>query len=166
MDILTEENSPSSLDNFYDDNGDLRYFVLDYSSKDNVDFFAVPLLFIERFYSPSADLKIGPYRVQVPLAWNIIIGEKEYSELEITPIQNCLDKDFQTIVFNPISGFRPQYYTLEILNIYPDVVWYVPKLKQGHILTVPIEKKIAPQCAFFIKDLQKIPEQLDITKIF
>lgn len=166
MDILTEKNIPTSLDNLSDDINDLRYFVLDYSSKDNVDFFAVPLLFMESFYSPSADIKIGPYRVQVPLSWSIIIGEKDYSDLEIATIQNCLDKDFQTIVFNPISGFRPQYHTIEILNIYPDVVWYVPRLKQGHILTVPIEKKNAPQCAFFLKDTQKMPEQLDITKIF
>ena len=77
-----------------------------------------------------------------------------------------MDKDFDVFCFNPIKGYMPRFMKLEILNTWPDVKWYFPKLKNGHLLAVPLEEGENPLCAFFVKETSKIPDMIDIRKIF
>lgn len=165
MHILTENNTSFSMDNIPSVVDDIRYCVLDYSSYDNVDYYCIPLVFLETFSSPSADLQIGEFRIQVPLDWSIVIGEKEIGDLEILPITQCLDRDFSAFCLNPLNGYRAEYKTIDVLNVYPDVKWHVPKLKYGHILALPLEKKPSPLCCFLVKDIHKLPDVLDVTKL-
>ena len=67
---------------------------------------------------------------------------------------------------NPITGYMPDFGEITHLNNFPDVTWNMPKLKYGHILAVPLEAKPNPACAFFVKDVHRLPESLDITKVF
>lgn len=167
MYILTEQNISFSMDNIQIDNPgeDIRYCVLDYGDIHNVDYYCMPLMFLENFSSPAADLQIGEYRIQVPLDWHILVGEKDLGDLEIIPIMHCLDKDFSVFCFNPINGYRPDFGVLDVVNVYPDIKWYMPKLKFGHLLAVPLEKKTSPKCCFIVKDVQKLPDAIDISKL-
>jgi hypothetical protein len=144
---------------------DIRYCVLDYSSKENVDYIFIPLIFLESFSLPAADLQIGPYRIQMPLDWSIVIGEKELGEIEVLPLKHLNDRDFTSFVLNPIKGFVPEFYSIEMVNVYPDIKWYFPKLKHGHILAVPLRDGENPPCAYFLHDINKCPEVLDIGKL-
>lgn len=166
MKILTNENQAYSLNQIPDVIGDVRYCVLDYSDQANVDYYFMPLIFLESFNSPCVDIKIGPYNIQMPLDWSVVIGDINLGELEVMPLIYLNDKDFDVFAFNPISGYMPRYLKFEILNIWPDVKWYFPKLKNGHLLSVPLTDGAEPLCALFIKDIGKIPESLDIRKIF
>ncbi len=67
---------------------------------------------------------------------------------------------------NPISGYIPEFEEITIENIFPDVMWTMPKLKYGHILAVPLNDGPRPPCAFFVRETTKLPECLDLTKIF
>ena len=145
---------------------DLRYCVLDYSNQADVDFMFPPLVFLDVFSRPSADLKIGKYRVQVPLDWSIVISDKNMGNLEIIDLKHINDRDFQAFCFNPICGYMPHFLDLEIDNIFPNVAWSVPKLKNGHLLAVPLNGGPEPLCAFFIRDTNKISDILDISKVF
>jgi len=165
MFILTENNIPFSMNNIPSMVDDMRYSVLDYSSQDNVDYFCIPLVFLETFSTPAAELTVGKYKLQVPLDWSIVIGEKDVGDLEIIPITQCLDRDFSVFCYNPINGYRPEYYKLDVTNIYPDVKWHVPKLKYGHLLVLPIEIKKCPLCVYIVKDTHKLPDVLDISKL-
>lgn len=165
MNILTENNTVFSMDNVPSVVDDIRYCVLDYSNQDLVDYFCIPLVFLETFLSPSADIQIGEFRVQIPLDWSIIIGERDMGDLEIIPITHCLDKDFMAFCFNPLAGYRPAFEPVDIVNVYPDVKWHVPKLKNGHILSIPLSRGKNSLCCFIAKDIQKIPDSLDISKM-
>ena len=66
MNILTHENKTFELNTLPDEIDDLRYGVLDYSDPNNPDYFFVPLIFLENFYSPAAVLKIGNYQIEMP----------------------------------------------------------------------------------------------------
>jgi hypothetical protein len=44
--------------------------------------------------------------------------------------------------------------------------WYFPKLKYGHILSVPLTDTKNPNCIFIVKEINKIPEVLDITQLW
>jgi len=166
MKILLPENHSFDMNDIPDEVDDLRYCVLDYSNQQDVDFFFMPLIFLDNFPRPAADLQLGPYRVQMPLDWSIMIVDKISGAMEILELKNINDREFTAFAMNPINGYMPHFLDITILNIYPDVNWYFPKLKYGHILAVPLEDGDSPLCVFFVKDTNKLPEVLDITKIF
>jgi hypothetical protein len=145
---------------------DLRFCVLDYSSQDNIDFYFIPLVFLDVFPRPSANLRIGNYRIQMQLDWSVVIADKDFGYMEIIELKDLRDRPFEALIFNPITGFMPSFGEITHLNNFPDVTWNMPKLKYGHILVVPLESRPNPACAFFVRDIHRLPEALDITKVF
>ena len=167
MNILTVDNVSYDLDRLPEEiDEDLRYGVLDYSNTSEVDYMFVPLVFLESFSCPAAVLRIGKHELKVPLDWSLIIGEADHGEPEVINVMSLNDRGFSAFVFNPINGYKPEWQKVEVINIYQEVKWYVPKLKFGHVLAVPLEKSKSPMCAFFIKETKKIPEVLDLNKIW
>lgn len=165
MRILTNANLSYSISQIPDDSEEILYCVLDYTNQSDVDYYFLPLKYLESFHSPCIDLKIGPFNIQMPLEWSIVIGDMHLGDLEIMPLIYLMDKDFDIFCLNPIRGYMPQFHKLEIINTWPDVKWYFPKLKNGHLLAVPLEEGDNPMCAFFVKDTNKLPESLDIRKL-
>jgi len=160
MKILTVENECYDLEYVPEEIEDIRYCVLDYSDKDNADYIFVPLVFLESFSCPAAVLKIGKNTVRVPLDWNLVVCDPMVGDPEILPITSLNDRGFKGFVFNPITGFIPEFIEVEIVNIYQEVKWYFPKLKYGHILAVPLEEKNNPKCVYFVKETAKLPDIL------
>lgn len=145
---------------------DLQYCVLDYSNNQDVDFHFIPLIFLDQFPRPAADLKIGPYRIRMPLDWSIVIADKDFGLVEIIELKHLNDRDFSAFCLNPITSYMPSFHEITIENVFPDANWHMPRLKNGHILAVPLHDGPKPICAYFVKDTNKLPESLDITKIF
>ncbi len=167
MKILTNENRVVNMTDIPDTiDYDLRFCVLDYSNQNDVDFMFPPLFYKDVFSRPAADLRIGKYRVQIPLDWSIVISDKNMGNMEVIDLKHINDRDFQAFCYNPINGYMPSFLDIEIDNIFPNVSWNVPKLKHGHLLAVPLHDGNEPLCAFFVRDTNKIPESLDITKLF
>ncbi len=167
MNILTVDNVAYDLDRLPNEiDEDLRYGVLDYSNPLEVDYMFVPLVFLESFSCPAAVLRISNREVKMPLDWSLVIGEPDHGDPEVINIMSLNDRGFSTFVFNPITGYKPEWHTVEIVNIYQEVKWYVPKLKFGHILAVPLMPGEDPACAFFLKEANKVPEVLDLNKIW
>jgi hypothetical protein len=161
MKILTVENQSYDLDYVPEEIDDIRYCVLDYSNKNEADYFFVPLVFLEIFNAPAAVLKIGNNMVKMPLDWSLIICEPDVGEPEVVPITSLNDRGFHAFTFNPITGFLPKFQEVEITNVFQEVKWHFPKLKYGHLLAVPLDDKEGSQCAFFVKETSKIPDVLD-----
>lgn len=166
MKILTVDNTTYELDEIPDMVEDLRYGVLDYGNPKHVDYYFIPLVFLESFYSPAAVMQIGPYVVNVPLDWSMVICEPELGEPEVVSLMSLNDRGFSAFSFNPISGFRPEYLLVSMINVFTDVKWYAPKLKFGHLLVVPLREGPNPPCALFVKEANKIPEVLDLSEIW
>lgn len=166
MKILTSDNETYELDFVPDEIDDIRYCVLDYSDKNNPDYFFMPLVFLEIFNAPAAVLQIGNSTFKMPIDWSLIICDAEIGEPEIIPITSLNDRGFTAFTLNPISSYMPSYQTVEIVNVYNEVKWHFPKLKQGHILAVPLEDTPKSKCAFFVKETAKIPDILDISQLW
>ena len=109
MKILTVENQSYDLDYVPEEIDDIRYCVLDYSNKNEADYFFVPLVFLEIFNAPAAVLKIGNNMVKMPLDWSLIICEPDVGEPEVVPITSLNDRGFHAFTFNPITGFLPKF---------------------------------------------------------
>jgi hypothetical protein len=165
MKILTADNVHFEMNNIPDEIDDIRYCVLDYSDQANIDYIFIPLLFLESFNSPVVDLRLGKHRIQMPIDWSIVIGDKNSGDLEILSLKQLNDREFDAFAINPINGYMPHFHDIEIINVFPDIKWYFPKLKYGHLLAVPLGDGESPQCVFFVKDTNKIPDSLDITQL-
>ena len=162
MQILTVENNYYSLNNLPKEiNEDIRYSVLDNSDPKDPDYFFMPLIYLESFSSPAVVLQIGPHQIQMPLEWSMIVGSTDSGELCILPLTSLNDRGFEAFIFNPLDGYRPEWHTVDVINVYQDVKWYFPKLKSGQLLTTPLEKKHKPECAYFVKEVSRQNEQLE-----
>lgn len=175
MKILTNDNLPFNMDSLPNEIDDLRYCVLDYSNSNDVDYFFVPLLFVESFVSPGALIQIGNYRCQLPIDWAIVIGDKDVGDLEIIEIYKLNDRPFSAFACNPLTGYAPSFLEISMVDVYPNIKWHFPKLKFGHILAIPLGERSQwpqskrggsnPDCCFVVRETNKLPEALDISKI-
>ena len=164
--ILTEENKSYNLDCIPDEVEDIRYCVLDCSNSADMDFYWLPLIFLESFNAPAVVLDIGPYQLQMPLDWSILVCDDNYSDMEVMPLTQLNDRGFHAITFNPLEHMVPVSYEVNISNIYADVKWFFPKLKNGNVLTMPLAQGATPVCSLFVKEGNKVPDPLDMAILF
>lgn len=167
MQILTLDNETFDLSKMPDElEDDIRFSVLDNNDPQNPDFFFIPLIFLESFNSPAMVLNIGGYEITMPIDWSIAVGDRECgNELEVLPLTSLNDRGFDAFLYNPISGFKHSYASIEIVNVYSDVKWYFPKMKNNQLLSVPLWQGHKPDCVFFTKDISRQCEVIDHYKL-
>lgn len=167
MQILTLDNVAYDLNNLPEEvDENMRFSVLDNSDSQNPDFFFVPLIFLESFNSPAMVLKIGEHEITMPLDWSIAVGDSTSAcDIEILPLTSLNDRGFEAFCFNPLSSFKIDFKKIEIVNFYNDVKWYFPKMKNGQLLSVPLGTDPKPNCAYFVKEISRQSEIIDLSKI-
>jgi hypothetical protein len=164
MRILTLDNNHFDLDHLPEEIDDMRFAILDNSDPHSPDYFYIPLIFLESFSSPALVLRIGDNVIKMPMDWQILIGEPDIGDLEMLPLTSINDRGFRVFQFNPLSSFRPSFPDIEILDVYHEVVWYAPKLKNGQLLAVPLNDEDEPDCVYFAKDVSRNCEIVDYNK--
>lgn len=170
MNILTVENKtlplshiPEDIENY----NNIFYGVIDYSDKEDIDykFFPLSQTILEIFNYPGANVSIGDFKIVLPLDWSIVIADKFSGDLEIIELKQLNDRNFDAFVLNPIDGFMPDFFSVQITDIFTDIKWCTPKLRQCHILAIPLELGDSPKCIYCCKDKSKLPDILDITSL-
>ena len=164
MRILTLDNAPYDLDHLPEQVEDMRFAILDNSDPANPDYHYIPLIILESFNAPALVLQIGINRIRMPVDWQILIGEPDVGDLEVLPLTSINDRGFRAFQFNPLSSFRPSFPNIEIVDVYQEVAWYAPKLKNGQMLCVPIDDSATPDCVYFVKDVSRNCEIVDYNK--
>jgi len=167
MQILTIENDSFLLNkvpDFVDE--DMRFAVLDNSDTKNPDFFFVPLVYLESFSSPSAVLEIDGKKIQMPLDWNILLGDPECGDLEILPLTSLNDRTFHAFCFNPITSSMPSYKEINLVNIYNEVEWFFPRTRTNQLLTIPLDVNHNPECIYFVKEINRNTDTVDLNALF
>lgn len=165
MKILTlDKNESYELDHLPEEVDDMRFAILDNSNPQEPDYHYIPLIFLESFNSPALVLKVGTSFVRMPIDWQILIGEPDLGDLEVLPLTAINDRGFKAFQFNPLSSFRPSFLDIEIIDVYQEVAWYAPKLKNGQMLCVPITDGPSPECVYFVKDISRNCETIDYNK--
>ena len=166
MRILTLENECYNLEVMPEEIDDLRFAILDNSTPANVDYHFIPLIFLESFNSPALVLRIADKIIKMPIDWQVLIGEQEHGDLETLPLSSLNDRGFNAFQFNPLTSFSPSFLPIEIVDIYPDVTWYAPRLRNGQFLCVPIEETPNPRCIYFVKEISRNCEVVDYSQVF
>lgn len=166
VNILTNENTVYNLDHVPDEVEDIRYCIFDCSDKNEIDYYFVPLIFLESFFAPAVVIRIGDREVKMPMDWSILVCDDGASEAEIMPLTSLNDRGFKTFAYNPLNHMIPQPVEIEIVNVYTEVKWFFPKMKNGAMLVVPVDDSDIPDCVLFVKEMKKIPNPLDIAHLF
>jgi hypothetical protein len=164
--LLLDSNSSYNLENLPEEINDVRFAILDNSNPSSVDYLYIPLVFLESFNSPALVLKIGDAIIKMPVDWQILIGDPEYGDLETLPLTSVNDRGFKAFEFNPLSSFRPSFLTVEIVDVYHEVIWYSPRLKNGQFLCVPIDDGPKPRCIYFVKEVSRNCEIVSYQQAF
>ena len=161
MNILTVDNNTYNLNAVPNEVEDLQYCVLDCTNPKVLDYFYIPLIFLESFNAPAVILDIGGQRIEMPMDWSIMIGEKEMGQCEMIPLTSLNDRGFEAFLYNPLTGYTMQWGNVKITNFYNDMKWYFPKTKNGQLIGTPITDGPNPLCAWFIKDISRQSETID-----
>lgn len=164
MRILTLDNSFFDLDHLPEEVDDMRFAILDNSNPADPDYHFIPLIFLESFNAPALVLRIGNTTIRMPMDWQVLIGEPDLGDLEVLPLTSINDRGFKVFQFNPLSSFSPTFADIEILDVYHEVTWYSPKLKNGQLLAVPLDDTSEPRCVYFVKDISRNCEIVDYGK--
>jgi hypothetical protein len=164
MRILTLDNCSFDLNHLPEEVDDMRFAILDNSDPKDPDYHYIPLIFLENFNAPALVLRVGDNVIRMPINWQILIGEPDLGDLEVLPLTAINDRGFKAFQFNPLGSFRPSFPDIEILDIYQEVSWYAPKLKNGQMLCVPLNADKNPACVYFVKDISRNCEIVDYNK--
>ena len=158
MKILTLENTSYDIDSVSEEIDDIRYCIFDASDPEWMDYYFLPLIFLESFYAPAICLEIGEYKLQMPMDWSILTSDEDFDGIEVMPLASLNNRGFVAPILNPMKSWMPRSEEIQITNVYQDVKWYFPKLKNGHLLVIPLEDKLYPKCAMFVKEASKIKD--------
>lgn len=164
MRILTIENQSYNLDSLPEEIDDMRFAILDNSDPSNPDYHYIPLIFLESFNAPALVLRIGEDTIKMPVDWQILIGEPDLGDLEVLSLTSINDRGFSVFEFNPLSSFRPSFRDIEIVDVYHDVTWYAPKLKNGQLLAIPLNDEPNPPCVYFVKEISRNCDIVDYSR--
>ena len=167
MRILTLDNKCYKLEHLPDElTDDIRFSVLDNSNPKEPDFFYIPLIFLESFNSPAMVMEIGGHEITMPIDWHLAVGDSGGAgDIEVLPLTSLNERGFEAFLFNPLTGTHPRFAKIEITNFYNDVKWFFPKMRNGHLLSVPIFDGENPDCAYFVKDINRQSEIVDYGKL-
>jgi len=164
MRILTLDNNCYELDSLPSEIDEMRFSIFDNSNPQEPDYHYIPLIFLESFTAPALILKIGEHKIKMPVDWRVLIGEPDLGDLEVIPLTSINDRGFKAFQFNPLTDFRPSFLDIEIVDVYQEVTWYSPKLKNGQMLCVPLSDDPEPECVYFVKDISRNCEVVDYQK--
>jgi len=167
MRILTLDNECFHLDKLPEElEDDIRFAVLDNSNPKDPDFFFVPLIFLESFTAPAMVINIAGKEITMPVDWSIAVGCSESgNDLEVLPLTSLNDRGFEAWIYNPLSSFKSEFGDIDIVNFYSDVKWYFPKMKNGQLLSVPIDEGANPRCVYFVKDISRQSEVIEYSNL-
>jgi len=161
MKIHTLDDTAYELNELPEKINDMQFAIFDNSNPKDADYFFVPLIFLESFTSPALVLKIADKVIKMPMDWNVLIGEEETGDLEAIPLTSINNRNFKVFEFNALSSFKADFLPIEVIDVYNEVEWYNPKLKNGQYLAVPIEEGENPRVIYFIKEVSRNCQVVD-----
>lgn len=160
MNVLTPENNAFDMDLVTEHIPDELYCVLDLSANGESDFYFRHILNTVSFNSISADLQIGDKVIQVPLGWQIMLGDEDSGMVEMCTIENILNmKEPKAFVYNPIRSMYPKFEEVKVLRVFAlTTKWQIPMLPKKNLLCVPLSNDENPPCVYFADENEKIQD--------
>lgn len=160
--VLTPENKSFDMTTVTEYAPDELYCALNLSNVEDADYYFYNILNTVTFTAMTAELQIGDMLVQVPINWQILLGDEETGMMEMSSIEDLLSlQQPHAFVYNPITSLYPKFLPVKITQIFTiNIKWQIPMLNKSNLLAVPLQAKEKPLCAFFADENDKIGDFL------
>jgi hypothetical protein len=132
--IFDENSQPIIIDSVNAPIVTTHIWVLDFTM---MDFTLSPLSVIEETICPGIEIEILGYRFVVPSHWNILIYDKETSQLDVAEIKEILGMEFTAFIYGPKKGSHAGA-PISVTNYFPEYKHISPSLNKFQMLCHPI----------------------------
>ena len=158
--ILTPENKVFDMNTVGDYAPEEMFCSLNLSSLKDADYFFHNIMSTVNFSAIAAEIQIGDFTTQLPINWQILLGDDDSGMIETASIDDLMSlKDPHAFVYNPISSKYVSFVPIKVKNIFTiNVRWQIPLLAKSNMLAVPIEYGNKPACIFVADDIDRFPD--------
>lgn len=146
--IFNEHNKPILIDSVYTPTISEYMWVLDLTM---MDFTLAPITTFEQIICNSMMVRINNFEFIVPTMWNILVFDRDTSQIDVAEFKKTGGKEFTALVFGPTRS-SPAAATITVIDYFIEHVNYVPSLTKQQLLCHPIGPNewvnISPSDAF------------------
>lgn len=129
--IISDENSfPVIVDSVETPIVTEFFWVLDLVEK---DFKLTPLMMNEELITPSFELHINDYVIEIPTNWNILLYSEETSQLDIAEVSELTRGNFTALCYQHRKD-RVVPGEVRVVNYNPLAKLHTPSLQKAHML--------------------------------
>ncbi len=129
--IISDENSyPVMVDSVETPLSTEWFWVLDLVNK---DFILTPLMMNEELHTPTFELLINNYVIEVPTNWNILLYSEETSQLDVAEVSELTRGNFTALGFQHKKD-RIVPGEVKVINYNPFARVHTPSLHKTHML--------------------------------
>lgn len=129
--IISDENSyPIMVDSVETPLSTEYFWVLDLVSR---DFKLTPLVMNEELHTPTFELSVLGYVIEVPTNWNILLYSEETSQLDIAEISELTRGNFTALGYRHKTD-RVVPGAVRVINYNPSAKIHTPSLHKTHML--------------------------------
>lgn len=134
MIIFDNNSKPLILDSIHVPTVTDHFWVLDLTM---MDFTLSPLISLEEVVCPSLQVYINGFQFILPANWNILVYDKETSQLDVVELSEACGREFTALVYGPQMNQHTQG-TITITNYFVDHKNVGPLLNKHQMLCHPI----------------------------
>jgi hypothetical protein len=102
-----------------------------------MDYTLTPLLVLEATTSPSIKLKIQNFEFILPANWNILVTDKETTQLDVVEISELAGKEFTALTYGPDCA-TIEMSPIALIDYFPNKQNVGPALNKHQMLCHPI----------------------------
>lgn len=132
--IFNEHSQPVIIDNIYSPTPTEHKWVLDLSI---MDYTLVPLQMLEEVICPSIQLRIQGFEFILPASWNILVYDKDTSQLDVVELADAAGREFTALIYGP-NKIYPSPGIITVTNYYIEYKNVGPSLNKHQMLCHPV----------------------------
>lgn len=134
--IFDDNNTPTILDSIHGPTLTEHMWVLDLGA---LDFMLAPITMLEEVICPSVKLKINQFEFVLPANWNILIYDKDTTQLDVVELSETAGREFTALVYGPKIA-RPSPAIISVTDYYIERKNIGPSLSKHQMLCHPISQ--------------------------
>jgi hypothetical protein len=129
--IISDDNSyPIIVDSVETPLSTEWFWVLDLVER---DFMLTQLVMNEELHTPTFELSINGFVIEVPTNWNLLLYSEETSQLDIAEVSELTRGNFTALGFDHKRN-RPVPCDVRVINYNPVAKVHTPSLHKTHML--------------------------------
>lgn len=132
--VFDGQSRPMIIDSIHTPTAVEHAWVLDLNL---MDFTLTEVTILEETVAPSMEIEVGGFRFVLPVSWNILVYDRDTSQVDVIKIAETAGREFTAFVYGPTSA-KPIPRIITATNYFSGMVNVAPALNKHQMLCHPI----------------------------